>query len=184
MLTSESRFAGTHTKSTGCVVAARMENALAAADQFHMGRKPPGRSDPRRILGHSSPAQQASGLTDRIRRWRANSQQKAPVETTGRARLRAEVRFQEHGPAGAVSATERECSRKPDAYVRVLPVSVEGTSYCWHQPDHLAIFEYEVTTDSSTGNPSEDFEKPITLSKTNLPPPRICCGGFCSKRPN
>jgi hypothetical protein len=62
--------------------------------------------------------------------------------------------------------------------------SVEGTSYCWHQPDHLAIFEYEVTTDSSTGNPSEDFEKPITLSKTNLPPPRICCGGFCSKRPN
>jgi hypothetical protein len=45
--------------------------------------------------------------------------------------------------------------------------NVAGQTYCWHQPEDLVLFNYEVTAESSTWTPGDE-EKPITLSKAKF----------------
>jgi hypothetical protein len=45
---------------------------------------------------------------------------------------------------------------------------MDGKTYCWHQPEDLVWFDYEVTADSSEWQPAEQYEKTITLARSRF----------------
>ncbi len=46
--------------------------------------------------------------------------------------------------------------------------SVEGKTYCWHQPEKVVLFNYESTQEPSTWEPNDADEKPITLTRSKF----------------